>query len=197
MERTKSELQSILKDCYANRETVLQAAEEAIRCGMFDNVVRVFPKRWGITFGEIRDELVGRGWEGIARAMKGWEPGKSSFVSYMFLIVKSIQVRYMRDIQKDKRKVHSDGLLYLDHHYDDDENLMLSNVFTSDKNTEEEVLEKVLLENRIAKMKPRNRVIAKMRLQGYTEREVSEVVGVSQPHVNRILRKMNREWQEA
>jgi len=197
VERTKAELQAILRDCHADRETVLQAAEDAIRCRMFDSVVRVFPNRWRITFGEMHDELVGRGWEGIARAMKHWQPGRSSFVSYMFLVVKSTQMRYMRDIKRDKRKAHSEGLLYLDYHYEDDENLMLLNVFTSDENTEEEVIEKVMLESCIAQMKPRNRIIANMRLQGYTEREVSEVVGVSQPQVNRILRKMKQEWQEA
>jgi len=195
--RDKAEVYAILRDMNADRDAVLEAAEEAVRQGWFDGVVKAVPYKWGIKFGEIHDELVGRGWEAIARAMLRWEPGKSSFISYMFLNVKSKQLKYFKYIHNEKRKHHGEYMFYLGHHQSEDTSLKFEDMLPDFHNVEKEVIWKITLENCMANMSDRDKRIVTMRMRGYSETEITKVFGLSQTRVNRIWRSLKREWQGA
>ena len=150
------------------------------------------------------EDLISIGTIGLIKAVKTFCPEKNiKLATYASRCIENEILMYLRKTSQHKNEISIDEPL----NYDSDGNeLLLSDILGTDSDTvirgiENEVEINLLLQE-VAKLCPREKQIMEMRfgLGGYkkelTQKEVADIVGISQSYISRLEKRIIRQLKE-
>ena len=145
------------------------------------------------------EDLVSIGTIGLIKGINTFKPDKNiKLATYASRCIDNEILMYLRKIKKSKTEVSIDASLSLDAEGNE---LHLEDIFGTDadivtKGIEEETDKKLMLDE-VMKLNPRDRdiIILRYGLMGHnelTQKEVAELLGISQSYISRIEKKVIR-----
>ena len=145
------------------------------------------------------EDLVSIGTIGLIKGINTFKPDKNiKLATYASRCIDNEILMYLRKIKKSKTEVSIDASLSLD---DEGNELHLEDILGTDadivtKGIEEETDKKLMLDE-VMKLNPRDRdiIILRYGLMGHnelTQKEVAELLGISQSYISRIEKKVIR-----
>ena len=145
------------------------------------------------------EDLVSIGTIGLIKGINTFKPDKNiKLATYASRCIDNEILMYLRKIKKSKTEVSIDASLSLD---DEGNELHLEDILGTDadivtKGIEEETDKKLMLDE-VMKLNPRDRdiIILRYGLMGHnelTQKEVAELLGISQSYITRIEKKVIR-----
>ena len=145
------------------------------------------------------EDLVSIGTIGLIKGINTFKPDKNiKLATYASRCIDNEILMYLRKIKKTKTEVSIDASLSLD---DEGNELHLEDILGTDadivtKGIEEETDKKLMLDE-VMKLNPRDRdiIILRYGLMGHnelTQKEVAELLGISQSYISRIEKKVIR-----
>ena len=148
-----------------------------------------------------QDDLISIGTIGLIKAVGTYQPAKSiKLATYASRCIENEILMYLRKFQTVKNEVSIDEPLNVD--WDGNE-LLLSDILGTDedviyKDLEDEVERKLLI-RAIAKLSEREQTIIRLRFgignadgKELTQKEVAELLGISQSYISRLEKKIMR-----
>ena len=150
------------------------------------------------------EDLISIGTIGLIKAVKTFCPEKNiKLATYASRCIENEILMYLRKTSQQKNEISIDEPLNFD---SDGNELLLSDILGTDSDTvirgiENEVEINLLLQE-VAKLCPREKQIMEMRfgLGGYkkelTQKEVADIVGISQSYISRLEKRIIRQLKE-
>jgi RNA polymerase sigma factor (sigma-70 family) len=166
------------KDCPTH--LLSGVAVEMIKRRLWDGVILYSAKR---TFKNViyvlerllkmdDEELIHIGHIHIMKRLKGFIPGSRTLKTYLIMCLSSFFGSMMRDAQTDKRKSNVKTT-----QVDSLSEFVQTRIFRSNTNVEKEVINKIMLEEALAQMKPNEQKAIKLELMGYQKNEIKIMMG--------------------
>lgn len=141
------------------------------------------------------DTYLGIAHVAICKAAYTYDSSKSKFTSYFFLKLKTDISRYFKSINSEVRKIHLDAIsLESTLNGYDDENMILENILPDKADVVISAIDHVYWETIFDRQSEVRQQIIKLRLQGYEQKEIGQMIGITQQgvygHLNRFKRAM-------
>ena len=173
--------------------------DESVRNDLIEHNLRlvVYIARKFDNTGVELDDLISVGTIGLIKAVKTFNAGKNiKLATYASRCIENEILMYLRRIVKLKGEVSLDEPLNVD--WEGNE-LLLSDVLGTDNDIVykdiETGVEREMLKEAIAKLKPRERQIMELRFglggeDELTQKEVADMLGISQSYISRLEKKI-------
>ena len=173
--------------------------DESVRNNLIEHNLRlvVYIARKFDNTGVELDDLISVGTIGLIKAVKTFNAGKNiKLATYASRCIENEILMYLRRIVKLKGEVSLDEPLNVD--WEGNE-LLLSDVLGTDNDIVykdiETGVEREMLKEAIAKLKPRERQIMELRFglggeDELTQKEVADMLGISQSYISRLEKKI-------
>ena len=173
--------------------------DESVRNNLIEHNLRlvVYIARKFDNTGVELDDLISVGTIGLIKAVKTFNAGKNiKLATYASRCIENEILMYLRRIVKLKGEVSLDEPLNVD--WEGNE-LLLSDVLGTDNDIVykdiETGVEKEMLKEAIAKLKPREKQIMELRFglggeDELTQKEVADMLGISQSYISRLEKKI-------
>lgn len=152
---------------------------------------------YGIKFKNLidYDTYLGIAHVAICKAAYTYDSSKSKFTSYFFLKLKTDISRYFRSINSEVRRIHLDTIsLESTLNGYDDENMVLENILPDKVDVVTSAMEYVYWKTIIDSQSEVKQKIIELRLQGYEQKEIGQMIGMTQQgvygHLSRFKRAM-------
>lgn len=141
-----------------------------------------------------KEDLISEGMIGLVKAAKCYEPDKGcKFATFAGRCITNQMLMYIRKLNKQNCEVS----LYAPIGYDKDGNqLLLEDVLEDKRDIEEQGLCNIEFDRFIQKLTEKKRAILQAYSQGYTQKQIAEIVGLSQSYVSRIVAKLKKEFEK-
>lgn len=132
---------------------------------------------------------------GMCKAAKMFKEDTSKFSTYAFRCMFN-EVYSEKRKELYKRTIPESEILYYNAEYENDSGSKVEFIdkFHTDCNIENDCIHKVSLQKAYSKMKEEYKPIIKLFLQGYKQVEIMKIVGCSQPHVSRVMKRFMGEY---
>lgn len=139
------------------------------------------------------DTYLGIAHVAMCKAAYTYDSSKSKFTSYFFLKLKTDISRYFVSINRDVRKIHLDAIsLESTLNGYDDENMTLENILPDKVDVIASAMEHVYWKAIIGSQPEIRQQIIKLRLQGYEQKEIGQMIGMTQQGVGGHLTRFKR-----
>lgn len=130
------------------------------------------------------EDLFSTGIFGLVKAVNSYNPEKGKFKTYAPHVIQN-------EILMSLRKKTVPVAFSLDESFfmDDGDSVPYSEMIADDKDFVEEILFQHSIANNLAGLSDRERIVIEMSLQGNKQREIGEMLGISQRYVSKIINK--------
>ena len=140
------------------------------------------------------EEYVQLGMMGLCYAAMAWRPEKGAFATLASRCIEMEvrkYVRYQRQACRDKRKeAFSLDAVMIDH-----DNITFGEVLMAD-DTMEEKLDVLFAREALTRLKGRDKQMMDLMLEGKTQTQIGDALGLSQSYVARCLQRITRQIRE-
>lgn len=114
------------------------------------------------------------GYIGVVNALRSYQPGKASFKTFAFMMIRTEFDHLLAKDNSEKRKVY-DGIISMDvQKHDENEESFVDNLIDEYQQVEQQVIKKDEWEYHMNKLDERERNIIELFCQGYTFNEMAE-----------------------
>ena len=178
------------------------SAREKLITGNINSVFFCINNRFS-TVEYDKDELVSIGIIGLIKAVDTFDHTKGNkFITYLIKCINNEILMFLRKLKKDSRLQSLEQSAYIDK---DDCEIQLVNYVSDEIDFTEELIENdylkecyKLIKKYINELPKREQDIINLYYSNskkYTQHEIASIVGISQPHVNRILKRTIKDLQ--
>ena len=150
------------------------------------NFIFYYMKRKGLDQEEFYDILAIT----LCKAVRSYDPSEYAFATYCYRCFENALRMHIRD---NKRRVQSTPFSAFEIHNDSDD---IDNVIEETAECEEalqsfdELETRMALEGFVSRIPENLRQVLKLHLKEYTQQQIAEILGISQPQVSRTLARI-------
>lgn len=130
---------------------------------------------------------------GLCKAAILYDANKACFSTYAY---RSMWTHVFTEERKKIAaiRIPENQIVYYQAEMDDSENRATSyiNYISANENVEDEVLSDIVINEYMSKLKDEHKKIIILLKNGYTQREISQMVGYSQAQISRVKKEFNR-----
>lgn len=165
---------------YAKEQVVLN------NIGMVGNVLK------SLNLNLLDEDLYSIGMIGVVKAVNTFNPDKGvKFSTYATKIIRN-------EILMTFRKKRIISTLSLDEPYDlgNGEFVNYSEMIAGSKRFEDEVIADLQMKRMLSTLSDREKRIIFLSMEGKKQREIVEILGISQPCVSRIIKSIHKKWRK-
>lgn len=156
---------------------------------VLNNVGIVWLALKSLNLNPLDEDLFQIGLVGLVKTINTFSPDKGvKFTTYATPIIRN-------EILASLRKKRIIPVFSLDEEYflENGDAVPRGDMIPSENNFEDLVHSQIILESNIAGMREREKRILKLSASGKTQRQVAQEIGVSQPYISRILKKIRKD----
>jgi len=131
---------------------------------------------------------------GLCKAAMTFKEDIANFSTYAYRCMFN-SVIYEKRKEKQAGTIPAHQIFYYESEFEADNNgecISFINTITSKDDVEGSAVARVIFEDFIKNMKPRDRIIFRMFQLGYKQREIGQAVGCSQAQVSRVKKKLEK-----
>lgn len=180
-----------------DRETAMQlwieehsdyAKEQVIlnNVGMVGRVLK------SLNLNPLDDDLFSVGLIGLAKAVNAFNPDKGiKFSTYAMTVMRNETLTTFR-----KKRIIP--VFSLDEPYDlgNGESVDFSEMIADNRRFEEEVIVDMQIKKLLSKLSDREKKIVSLSMDGKTQKEIAEILGLSQSCISRIIKSIYKKWRK-
>lgn len=155
------------------------------------NLIHYFYNRY---FGSMlnNEEYIGLAHEALCRTALNYNPEKGGFGTCLYWQLKSTISRYFREANRDKRKLNQSAISLETFIYELN-GFKISDTIADFHDMIGDVIEKSYWDEILKKQTKRRQLIVKLKLLGYSQTEVGEMVGLTQQGVRSQLMTLKKQ----
>lgn len=163
-----------------------------------DNMRLVYHMYKTIGDGPIKDrykeDIISEGMLGLVKAADSFDESRGvRFSTYATMCIRNAMLMFIRKTKK--HDPHEVSLYEVIGRDAEDSVLTLADVIEDESQSEDEIITRIMLKEFEEKQTPKDQRILREICQGKRQREIGEVVGMSQAQVSRRIRKMREKFQ--
>lgn len=138
------------------------------------------------------EDLYSTGLIGIVKAVNTFNPDKGfMFSAYATQIIRNEIFLAFR-----KKRITPAFSLDEPHQLENGESVNFSEMIADSSRFEEEVIADIQMEHMLSKLSDREKKIISFSIDDKTQREIAEILGISQPRVSRIIKSIYKKWRK-
>lgn len=154
------------------------------------NLIYSFLKKHGLDVEENYDLAA----IGLCKAVITYNNTKSSFSNYAYKCMFN-EVFYEQRKKLYKSKIPENIIYSYNREIDGEDDEIDLLYFIADKtDVANDAISKIFYENRLSKLTDRDQLIIQMTVNGYSQKEISKKIGISQSQVSRIIRGIVKKY---
>lgn len=145
-----------------------------------------------LNINPLDDDLFSIGLIGAVKAVNTFDSDKGfTFSAYAAQIIRN-------EILMSLKKKRIIPTFSLDEPYDlgNGESVDFSEMIADSSRFEEEVIADIQMERMLSTLSDREKKIVSLSVDGKTQREIAEILGISQPCVSRIIKSIHNKWRK-
>ena len=138
------------------------------------------------------EDLYDLGLAGLCKAINGFDESKGAkFDTYAVLVIRGEILHSLR-----KKRVISS--FSLDEPYDLGNGKLVNfyEMIADNRRFEEEIIADMQMKQIFSTLSDREKKIISLSIDGKTQREIAEILGISQPFVSRIIKSIHNKWRK-
>ena len=145
-----------------------------------------------VNLNPLDEDLFATGIIGVVKAVNTFKPEKGfAFSTYATPIIRNEILMTLR-----KKRIIPAFSLDEPCHLRNGESIDFSETIADDKDFEEEIIAKIQTKHMLALLGKEHYKIVRLKIDGKTQREIAEILGISQPQVSRIIKKICKKCRE-
>lgn len=138
------------------------------------------------------EDLYSTGLIGIVKAVNTFNPDKGfAFSAYATQIIRNEIFLAFR-----KKRITPAFSLDEPHQLENGESVEFSEMIADNRRFEEEVIADTQIEQIFSNLSDREKKIISLSMDGKTQREISEILGLSQSYISRIIKSIYKKWRK-
>lgn len=141
-----------------------------------------------------KDDLISEGMLGLVKAAQGFDVSRGcKFSTYAAQCIRNQMLMFLRKLNKHSCEVSLCAPVGKD---GEGNEILFEDILEDSFDIAEETMVKIRYETFTSRLKPRHRHILEAYAQGYTQKEIAAIVGLSQSYVSRIMYKLKKRFKE-
>lgn len=145
-----------------------------------------------LNLNPLDDDLFSVGLIGLVKAVNTFDPDKGfTFSSYAMTVIRNeILITFRK-----KRITH---LFFIDEPYqlENGDLVDISEMIADNKRFEDEVISDIQMKKMLSNLSDREKKIISLSMDGKTQREIAEILGLTQSYISRIIKSIYKKWRK-
>lgn len=145
-----------------------------------------------LNLNPLDDDLFSVGLIGLVKAVNTFDPDKGfTFSGYAMTVIRNeILITFRK-----KRIIH---LFFIDEPYqlENGDLVDISEMIADNKRFEDEVISDIQMKKMLSNLSDREKKIISLSMDGKTQREIAEILGLTQSYISRIIKSIYKKWRK-